>query len=439
MNKRLFAKLSVVILLSFFFIFTTCSTSNRKEIKKIFKRRSFLKPSEVKYEKWSLKNGLTVYYSYDGELPLVEGWLLIKGGLMNQPKEKIGLASALQYTLRYGGAGKYSPTAFENKLSDIGASLSVKINTEYSTLSFSSLAKDFKTALSLAYLAAAKPSFSYNTLEVWRKKQIANIQRRKNNPYTIALLSFYRAVYRDSVWANIPTLNSINKIKRIDLVRFHRTLFNPANSVLVVTGRIEAKKLKEELNDTFTKWQKRIYAPSSVPSVPKPLSSGIYFFKGDFKQATVIAGSQSISRKMPVKRKVEIDLFNTVVGADSFVSILGEKIRSEMGAAYWIYGSVSPGRVKGVNIVAFQTGANRFKESFTASLTLLKEAIEGKDLEPKRLAIARNILRNRFIFNYTTPMAVLQRRVMLKFFGYPKDYDNQYLKLLQKEDFSPQA
>ena len=71
-------------------------------------------------------------------------------------------------------------------------------------------------------------------------------------------------------WINSET--SIAAIKREDLIAWHKTWFVPGNAMLVVTGDVDVKKLKGDLERSFGRWAKGPVPPA--PSYKEPGTLG---------------------------------------------------------------------------------------------------------------------------------------------------------------------
>jgi hypothetical protein len=74
----------------------------------------------------------------------------------------------------------------------------------------------------------------------------------------------------DHVRGWISSEASVGALKREDLVAWHRAWFVPANAMLVVTGDVDAKKLKSDLERTFGRWAK-----GPVPPTPQFKEQGL--------------------------------------------------------------------------------------------------------------------------------------------------------------------
>ena len=78
-------------------------------------------------------------------------------------------------------------------------------------------------------------------IERLRKRWIGNIQQEKNQPVQLALRTLPPLVYGEDHAYGIPltgsgTEESINSLKRDDLVNWHQDWIRPSNGTLFVAG-----------------------------------------------------------------------------------------------------------------------------------------------------------------------------------------------------------
>jgi predicted Zn-dependent peptidase len=113
-----------------------------------------------------------------------------------------------------------------------------------------------------------------------------------------------------------------------------------------------------------------------------------------------------------------------------------QRIRSELGLAYSVYGGILPGPVKGKNVIALQTKAESSGTAIVESLRVLK-AMQSTPVETEKLAEAQRSITNSFIFRFDTIDEALNRRALQTYLDYPTDYDATYLPRIAA--LSPEA
>jgi len=374
--------------------------------------------------RWELPNGLSVIYLKDSELPVAQGQLIIRGGSLWAEQYPIGTTSAMGDVMRTGGAGDLSADALDRELEKLAAGVSSSFSTEFGSISFSCLTSDLERVFKLFADVALRPRFEQDKLSLWKGQSLEAIRRRAEDPATVASIAFTQLVYGDSAYGKVSRSRDISSVSRANLERLHSELVRPDGAILVVTGSAERSQVEELAQRYFLNWKprgRRLPPPPPVNYEPKP---GIYFITLPFAQASVKSGHLGVPRLTP--DYPAIDLFNEVFGSGGFGSRLMQKVRTELGLSYGVYGGISPAVVKGTNFIFLQTKAESAGSAINESIGVLDrlrtEAPGASELNEKRDAIA-----NSFVFNFSSKGDIAGRLAKHELLGYPADYDASYL------------
>lgn len=375
-------------------------------------------------ERWTLPNGLTVVYIRDGELPVVQGQLMIRGGSLWADGYPLGTTSAMGDTMRTGGAGALRADALDRELEKLAAGISSSFSTEFGSLSFSCLASDLDRVFQIFSDVALRPRFESERLSLWKGQSLEGIRRRVEDPGTVASIAFTQLVYGDSAYGRVSRSKDISEISRVHLQALHRELVRPDGAILVVTGSVDRDRVQHLVDQHFGAWQprgKRLPPPPPINYQPKP---GIYFVSLPFAQASVKAGHLGVARLTP--DYPAIDVFNELFGAGGFGSRLMKRVRTELGLTYGVFGGIAPGVVQGTNYIFLQTKADStgaaLVESIGALEQLQRETPSMLEINEKRLAIE-----NSYVFNFASVGDIAGRLAKQELLGYPADYDVTYL------------
>ena len=89
---------------------------------------------------------------------------------------------------RHDGSGEATRSALQlaDEVAQIGATLRRRTSTDASTVSISSLARNFPAALNLLADVALRPSFPAEEVERIRAARLADLAQQRNNPTSIA-------------------------------------------------------------------------------------------------------------------------------------------------------------------------------------------------------------------------------------------------------------
>ncbi|MEY4668804.1 MAG: hypothetical protein RL518_1503 [Pseudomonadota bacterium] len=382
----------------------------------------------IQPEEWRLENGLRVIYLKDDELPLVRGRLFIRGGSLWGPESPVGAVSAMGDQMRQGGAGSRSADMLDQELEELAASISSSFSTEFGGVSFSSLASDIDKVFPLFADVALRPRFEGERLALWKGQSLESIRRRKEDPSTVASIAFTQLLYGDSPYGRVSVDRDIQSISRDLVVSLHQKFVRPDGGLLVITGRIERPVVEKLVEQHFGGWKARGEQLPPAPPVSHDPKPGIYFVELPFSQASVQMGHLGVPRLTP--DYPAIDMFNEVFGTSGFGSRLMQRVRTELGLTYGVYGGISPAVVKGVNYVFLQTKADSVAPAIHESIGVLAKMQSAPptedEMEEKKTAIE-----NSFVLNFDSIDDIAVRNARLRLLEYPADYDQTYLQKVQ--------
>ncbi|MDC0357638.1 insulinase family protein [Oligoflexia bacterium] len=379
----------------------------------------------LKPKQWTLSNELTVLFRHDDELPLVQGALLVKGGGLWESKEEVGVIEAMGDQLRQGGAGNLSANELDERLEELSAAVDSNFADEYGVVSFSCLSDDFEAVFARFADIILKPKFEQARLDLWKGIRIEQILRRKDDPENIAQIAFRELLYGATPYGRVVMEADVNSISRLKILRAHRKLMRPHTSYLVITGKIDQQKLMTAVQKQFKDWERSSGTLGPAPPIKHEPQPGLYFIEHPSVQATIFMGHLGVPRF--TKDYIAINGFNELFGSGTLGSRLMDRLREELGLAYWVYGTIAPGPVKGKNMIAIRTKAESTAEALVESLKLLEqlqeEAVGQEELSNMKLAI-----QNSFVFKTDTPYKALKRMAFQKILGFPKDYDETFVR-----------
>lgn len=397
----------------------------------------FIHPRDMKFpplsftppkpERFQLANGLILYLLEDPELPLITLSALIRCGSIYDPPQLSGLANLTATVLRTGGTTSQSPQAINKELEFMGAHLEFSMGRESAGINLSVPRKNFPQALKILADLLINPGFNPEQIEIAKKQEIENIRRSNDDPEEIAYREFRRALYQGNPRGQIPTIDSIERIKREDLISFHRQFFKPNNFILGLSGDFQKNEMITLMEETFGRWERSLIELPFIPAPSPADSKMIFYVPKDLPQATILMGHLSLPLGHP--DHVPFKVLNFILGGGGFNSRLVQEIRSNQGLAYNV-GSFYQGRVGyGVFGAFCQT-----KSSSTHKvISLIYETIE--DLKKKgptaaELEWAKKAMVNKYIFSFSSAASIVSQSMQLEYDQMPSDYLEKYPDLV---------
>lgn len=387
--------------------------------------------------RFQLPNGMIVYLVEDHELPTITVSAMIRVGSRWEPVEKAGLAFLTGSVMRTGGAASRPGDQLDEELDRLGASVETGIGEDSGRAMVSVLKEDIDTGLSILADLLQNPAFPQDKIDLAKIAQRDNIARRNDNPNSIAFREFGRIIMgRNSAYGHIVEYDTLNSITRADLVAFHKQFFQPENVILGAWGDFNAAGMRAKIEKALGAWPRGGRPQPPVPEVDPGARNraGIYFInKEDMPQSWVVMGYLGGKRNDP--DYYALSVMNTVLGG-GLASRLFANVRSEQGLAYqvgsqWNAGWDRPG--------VFMALGSTKTETTVKILNAIKYEIENmaaKGATDDELTRAKDSVLKGFAFDFDSTGKIVQRMVSYDYYGYPRDYLQQYRAQIEKVSHS---
>jgi predicted Zn-dependent peptidase len=386
-----------------------------------------------KAEVTNLPNGTKLYLVEDHELPLVEATAYIRTGAVYVPESQTGLAGLFGATQRSGGTRSRTPEEIDSTLDRIAATVGTSVSSEYATASLSVLKDDLDLGLAIFADILMNPEFREERINLEKAQIIEGIRRRNDNPTAIAFREFNKLLYGPKhPYGWEPTVESVSRLTRQDLLAFHQRYYHPNNMVLAVSGDFRRADLLKRLNTAFTGWKKaKVTLPELPPVRPsegREESRQVYHIPKAVAQSSIVLGNLGVSRHDP--DRIALEVVDYILGRAGFTSRLVREIRSNRGLAY------SVGSVFSINAQAGALGAYSLtRADATAQATgLMLEILESMRKEPvpaEELRAAQQSLVNSFVFRFESSHEVVTQQAIYDYFDYPRGWLEQYPRRIQ--------
>ncbi|MEE8329561.1 MAG: pitrilysin family protein [Thermodesulfovibrionia bacterium] len=382
-----------------------------------------------------LENGLTLLIVERHNLPIVMVSVLIKAGSLNEPEEKAGLAS-LTAGLLTAGTKKRTASQISEEGEFVGASLSTSGGIDYVTVALSVLKKDVLLGFDLLSDVILNPVFPEKEINKKIKQIKASLKAREDKPGFVALKAFKKEVFGMHPYGRLASgrPETLDRIKRADLIDYHLTYYAPNNAIMSVVGDITPEEVNGLLKEHFSEWLAREIKIPSFPEIKKNKNRKAVVIDKDLTQANIIMGHLGISRGNPDYYKVSV--MNYILGSGGFASRLMQNIRGEKGLVYDIHSFFAGSKYSGFFKVGLQT---KNESANTAIGEVLKEIKKIRDIpvSETELSDAKAFLTGSFPMRIETSRLISSFLVAVEYYGLGMDYiDNypDYINSVTKED-----
>src|ERR1039457_5200042 len=188
----------------------------------------------------TLANGMKVVLAERHETPLVNFWLVLDAGYAADQSALPGTAQAAAALLT-GGTKSRTALQISDEQAVLGAQLGASSNLDVTMVRLSALKAKLDSSLALYADVILNPIFPQEDFARQQKLQLAAIQREKVTGISMGLRVLPGLLYgKGHSYGNSltgsGTEESVAKLTREDLIKFHQTWFRPNNGTLVVVG-----------------------------------------------------------------------------------------------------------------------------------------------------------------------------------------------------------
>ena len=376
-------------------------------------------PPEV--ERYSLENGMQLFFAQDHELPMISMYAMIRTGDMYDPEEKLGLATMTSEVIRTGGTIDRPSKEINELLEFLAASVEVDVDDELGTAELWTLKKNFDTSLDLFADILRNPAFEQDKVDLAQTQMLEMIRRRNDSPQSIRSREFTRILYgKMHPLARIPQLETIQQITRDDLLAFHQKYFHPNNLMLAVTGDFNPEEMLEKLNSVFGDWKQKSIDLPEVETVNYEFSPAVYLIEKDVEQTNLALGHLGIKADNPDYPAIRV--LDLILGSGGFSSRLFQKVRTDRGLAYSVGSYLGAGtRDYGEFLIYCGTRNNAVAEAIQVILDELKLLLET-EVSDRELEAAKNQYLNSYVFKFATVDSIVRRQMYYEYVGYPADF-----------------
>jgi zinc protease len=291
-----------------------------------------------------LPNGITILTRSNFNSPSVVISGYFGAGALLDSDEKLGLADFVTSALMRG-TKKRTFDKIYNDLEAVGASLGFSSGVHRSGFSGRSLAEDLPLLLGLLSEALIEPSFPKVEMEKLRAQIMTGLAIRAQDTSDMASMLFDEILFKGHPYARPEDgyPETIKRITREDLVKFHREYYGPRELVIVIVGAVKPEDAVRRVKRALGGWQ--VKGQKEAPEMP-PLK----FLKQTVSKSHRIAGkSQSdvvIGTNGPRRKDSEFMpalIGNNILGQFGMMGRIGEVVREKSGLAYYAGSSLNAG------------------------------------------------------------------------------------------------
>lgn len=379
-----------------------------------------------KIQHWTHKQGAEVYFVQAKGLPLLDMRILWDAGSARDG-EQWGVA-ALTSALLDTGAGDWNADDIAKRLEGVGAQMGSGASRDSASLSLRTLTQPriLKTALETVNKIITAPNFNQTDFDRDKQRTLAGLRQREESPGQQASIAYFNGLYGNHPYAHPSSGNieTVEKLTREDLMRFHKQYYVASNAIIVLIGDISRRQAKAITN--------QVLAGMATGEKPAEQTKVVVKAKGDTirtvfpsEQTHIYSGVAVIPRGDP--DHVPLYVGNHVLGGSGLVSKIFNEVREKRGLAYSASSHFSPLKQLGPFSMSLQTRNDQADEALTVLQQTLADFIKNGPSDAE-LESARKNITGGFVLRYDSNQKLAEYIAMIAFYGLPMDYLDSFPK-----------
>jgi zinc protease len=370
-----------------------------------------------------LSNGIKIFGIEQNELPLVNFAITLKGGMLLDDMDKVGVANLMTDIMMEGTEDK-TPIELEEAIEELGANINMYTTKESIVIEANCLSSKFNDVYDLVEEILFEPRWDEKEFERIKKETLETINRNRANPTIVGRNVFNRLIYGPENILGHSTLGteeSVSPITLEDLKSFYREYFAPNLSTITIVGNISKDDAVSDFQSLEMRWEKKEVEFPDYPSAPEPQVPSLYFVDfPDAKQSVIMIGNFALSYKDEDFYPAYVMNYKLGGNFNSYVNLI---LREEKGYTYGartrFTGSLYPGYfVASSNVTSSATLES--VQIFIDEMNKYREGIPERDFDFTKNALIKSNARA-----FETLNALLGMLNRIATYDLPFDYVKQ--------------
>jgi zinc protease len=375
--------------------------------------------SATKIDRVMSPGGIEFWFVRDATVPLVSIEFAFRGGSVQDPDDKGGLAALTVSTLDEG-AGDLDSTAFHARLESKAIELQMRASREQVRGTLRTLKENQDEAFELLRLALNEPRFEQSAVERMRAQTLVSLKRQSTNPNSISSRNWWASAFPNHPYGR-PTNGTLESVPRItpdDMRDYARRVLAREHLKIGVVGDIDPTTAGQLIDRAFGK----LPAKAQLKSIPPIKLQGLgarTVVDLNVPQAVVTFGGLGLPRNDPDFMAAYI--VNHILGGGSFSSRLYREVREVRGLAYGVNTSLM--WLEGASALVGGTATRADATAETLDVVereFRRMATEGPTEE--ELTKAKTYLKGSFALNLDTSSKIASQLVQMQIDNLGIDY-----------------
>jgi zinc protease len=374
-------------------------------------------------------NAADVEVERDARVPIAYVNLVIQGGAVSDPADRLGLTRFMAEMLMRGSR-RHTKEQIDLMLDQWGAQLGVETRSEYLIIRGAVLSRRLPELLALVEELVVEPVFPETEIRKLRDETVSSLMAEQANDHSLSAKQFTRFLFNGHPYGRpvAGTIRNVESIRRIDLIRQHEQLMHPDRILFLGAGDLEVAPFRRWADGLTSRMPGR----QKLPALVRPVSAAgrrlQIVDKPDRTQTQIEIGQEGSLMSDP--RYHALYLGNMAFGGGSFLSRLMQEIRVKRG---WSYGASSAFRF-GLQPRSWQVHlfpAEKDTADALAHTLAMIESLRERGITAEEFQLARQGSINSAAFMSDTPKKRIENRIIEKTLGLPDDFFETFKQRLE--------
>lgn len=381
-------------------------------------------------EDFALANGLRVVVVRQPTMPLVAARVLIDAGAGYEPAAKNGLA-VLTATLLAEGAGNLTGAQLAERMERLGTQLQTSGGQDVAFAVFTALEQAVPEALRLAATAVMEPTFPAGEFARVLQQSIAAQVQSRATVEGLAAEAFSRALFLPDAPYSRPssgTPETLRGLTRDDVVSWHRTMYAPARTTLLLVGDITGADARRLAQEAFGGWSVAAQPVARAASRLRPVQRTrvILVDRSGSVQSAIRVGQGSIGANDP--DFFPMTALSHVLGG-GFSSRVNQNLRERHGWTYGANTAFAAQRGVGAFFIVSSVRSNATDSALVEAVREYRRIVQELVPEEELRGALNNIVGS-FPASVLTVQGLAQRMQTVLLYELPLDYYATYRERL---------
>jgi len=288
----------------------------------------------MNFKKITLDNGLRIITAPKSDSLSATLLVLVEAGSKYETKEIKGLSHFLEHMCFKGTKKRPTSIDISSELDAIGAVYNAFTGMEYTGYFAKARPEHFDEILDVVSDMYLNPIFDEKEINKERGVIIEEINMYEDLPMRRVQELFTNLLYGDQPagWDIAGTKEVIRKINQNDFLKYRSEHYLAQSSLVVLAGKFDEEKALAKIKNAFSgiKSAKKTQKIKTIEEQDKP---EILLKHKETDQTHLVLGTRAFD--IFDKRKYVLEILADILGG-GFSSRLVQKIREEMGAAYYV-------------------------------------------------------------------------------------------------------